>query len=630
VILVTNVTSTSISVEVTISQFFRGGYLYCTTLLNDAVPSSIGAVKSVSADISLLKGFSVAIPQSPNATQIVNRRIMDVASVQKYSVYCYLETLAGVGSTLQAVIRTKAVATTTCCKAVVFLKTPTYIYPNNYKYKAAEAAAFLFRYALPSSPSRSLMVTPVILYRGLPSLINATPPFLTFNASSPFDGQFYLSAPAELTGVISVYLTYSGLDAPLYSTPVANSQFTSLASPLPAPKLESAQFTDSGQEVIITFDSSTDRAGRNGTWTCDTLFSFKSAPLSTCTWLSPSTVSVSFPSMANLQSSRKYLNTSSTITLTGSVRALCTGTANCDDNPSASGSKVLTKGPSRPTAPKVVVSAPEFVTYCDDFFIDASASYGSGGRPFTSIIWTVLSDTASNLPALQAELNKYNATHRADLPVLVKSASLVPATYTFLLRLTNFLGVSSTASVNVLVKQTSFPLVEILSSSFKTVSAAGVLDLQSVTVPSVCAPGGVSSPPLLYSWSVTKEGLTTDFESQSKDKTRFLLKPHSLQVDQSYDVTLTATDSTSSTSSTATITVYVAPGLVTAAISGGYRRSVPVSKLLSLDASSSSDSDVAIPNLSFQVITESNQCTTPCVCLVLLRYVHFTNYSFDY
>jgi hypothetical protein len=572
--------------------------------MNDAVPSSIGAVKSVSTDISILKGFSVAILQSSNATQVVNRRIVDLVSVQKYSVFCYLETLAGIGSTLQAVIRTKADATTTCCKAVVFLKTPTYVYPNNYQYKASEAAAFLFRYALPGSPSRSLMVTPVILYRGLPSsLINATPPFLTFNASSPFDGQFYLSAPAELIGVISVYLSYSGLDASLYSSPVANSQFLPIASPLPAPKLESAQFTDSGREVVITFDSSTDRAGRNGTWTCDTLFSFSGAPLSTCTWLSASTVSVSFPSMANLQSSRKYLDTSSEITLTGRVRALCTGTANCDANPSASGSKVVIKGPSRPTAPKVIVSAPEFVTYCDDFSIDASASYGSGGRPFTSITWTVLSDTASNLPALQAELNKYNATHNADLPVLIKSTSLVPATYTFLLRLTNFLGMSSTASVNVLVKQTSFPLVEILSSSFKTISASGVLDLQSVTVPSVCAPGGVASPPLLYTWSVTKDGLTTAFESESKDKTRFLLKPHSLQVDQSYDVTLTSTDSTSSTSSTATITVYVAPGLVTAAISGGYKRSVPVSKLLSLDASSSTDSDLAIPNLSFQVIS---------------------------
>ena len=593
--------------------------------MNDAVPSSIGAVKAVSTDISIPKGFSVAIPQSSNVTQTVKRSIMDLMSVQKYSVYCYLESLAGVGSTLQAVTRTKASATTTCCKAVVFSSTPTYIHPNNYKYKASEAAMFLFKYALPGSPSHSLMVTPVILFGGAPNaLINATPPFLIFNASSPFDGQFYLSAPADFTGDCSVSLSFSGLNASLYSSPVVASQFLPAASRLPAPKLQSAQFSDSGQVVLISFDSSTDRAGLNGTWTCDTLFSFNGASLSTCTWLSASSVSVSFPPMADLKSSKQYLDTTSTIALTGRVRALCTAATQCDQNPTAPGSSVLTRGPSRPITPKVIVSAPEFVTYCDDFFIDASTSYGNGGRPFISITWTVLSDTATNLPALQDTLNKYNATHQADLPVLVKSTSLVPATYTFLLRLTNFLGMSSTASVNVLVKQTSFPLVEILSSSFKTISASGVLDLQSVTVPSVCSPGGVSSPPLVYTWSVTREGVNTGFESQSRDKTRFLLKPHSLQVDQSYGVTLTASDSTSQTSSSATITVYVAPGQVTAAIGGGYRRSVPVSKLLLLDASSSSDSDVAIPTLSFQVNSNAQLSYSYYLHLSYSYYLHYS------
>jgi hypothetical protein len=51
---------------------------------------------------------------------------------------------------------------------------------------------------------------------------------------------------------------------------------------------------------------------------------------------------------------------------------------------------VIVMAPAVPIIPKVSLIAPSTISMCDSLPIDASGSVGHGGRPWTSILWTVL------------------------------------------------------------------------------------------------------------------------------------------------------------------------------------------------------------------------------------------------
>jgi hypothetical protein len=129
--------------------------------------------------------------------------------------------------------------------------------------------------------------------------------------------------------------------------------------------------------------------------------------------------------------------------------------------------------------------------------------------------------------------------------------------------------------------------------------ASSTMYINCAAHPSGCL-GAVAS--WSYKWEVQSEGVKTFLQSMSRDPTTFQPYPHSFKVDKTYTVTVTAF--TGSRSSSASVQVYVAHGNVTAAVVGGYVRSVPVGDDLVLDASISADADTppgAPSTLSFKV-----------------------------
>jgi hypothetical protein len=157
----------------------------------------------------------------------------------------------------------------------------------------------------------------------------------------------------------------------------------------------------------------------------------------------------------------------------------------------------------------------------------------------------------------------------------------------------NFFGLSSSSTVSVAVTDNStVPLLTIIGPAYRTVFTSVPLTILSIGSLSTCAAATAVS----YKWTVKRDGELTSLSSASQNPTTFSLPSHTLQVDKKYEVIITATAGSSSAS--ASTVVYVSRGSLTAAVVGGYSRSIPVDKVLLLNASLSTDADVISQNQS--------------------------------
>jgi hypothetical protein len=207
---------------------------------------------------------------------------------------------------------------------------------------------------------------------------------------------------------------------------------------------------------------------------------------------------------------------------------------------------------------------------------------------------------SSAATAIEEYLNEFSATYQVYEPIEIGASKLTRATYTFTLKLTNFLGLSSFETVIVDVSSDpNVPVLTIIGPSYQTITASSQLNILSTATLSSCASKATT---VAYTWTVVLDSTTLSLASTSKDPRKFLLASYSLDVDKTYEIIITATAGTSSSS--ASVTVYVAHGDVTAVVAGGYTRSTPIDKLLALDASASTDSDespTAVSTLAYEV-----------------------------
>ena len=582
-----------------------GGSVYCVALSDSSSPSSIGAIKSSGFDGALSRGSVAPIRRTTASTVLVDLSISGLSAVQLYSIYCYAENYLGVGNSLQTVISKKISALTACCKEISHANFPKYVFSDISKYSAYSPSLYVFTYELSSAPVGGLTVTPLIEINGVKSPdVTAMPLSSSFTRTSSLSGQFVLSADASVSGNYSISLFLSGTDAVYYSGQKTSVQLLSSTALLPAPLLSSVQLSDSGQTVTITFNSPTDKGGiLDATWPCDRLFTFIGASLSKCSWVSAITVSVSFPVVLDAASSAKYLRAGDAVTLRSSLlRAYCSGSVRtCALNPSSNANSFTVQVPLNPDQPTIVITAPNHIGACSDLSIDATASYGNGGRIYSAVVWTVSATQRVNTSRVLNILRASSSVYQVYRPITLPKGILSPATYTFTLRLTNFLGSSTSKAFDVTVKNDQKdPDVTIIGSTFRTIFASSGFSIDSAASFSGCT---AATSSLTFTWSVKLDGVDTAITSISSNPTKFILSPYTLAVDKTYTITVTAT-AAGGLSSSSTVTVYVARGALTALITGGSKRTVPVDKQLFLDATQSSDADMpknTVSSLFYQV-----------------------------
>ena len=162
------------------------------------------------------------------------------------------------------------------------------------------------------------------------------------------------------------------------------------------------------------------------------------------------------------------------------------------------------------------------------------------------------------------------------------------------------------------------PLLTIIGPTYRTIFASSPLTILSTVSLSNCATAAAMS----YKWTVELDGVLVSISSVSPDPLVFSAPPYTLSVDKTYKISLRAT--TSKSSATASVLVYVSRGDVTAAVVGGYSRSIPATEPLILDALISKDMDEPVgtaSSLKYKVRIKISHC--PAIICRLFRFLFF-------
>ena len=287
------------------------------------------------------------------------------------------------------------------------------------------------------------------------------------------------------------------------------------AQPPLGPKIISSSFSNNGVMIIVNFDVDTDRMGMFAPFNCSLLMSFLESSSSSCTWTSLSSLSISLSTAALL--SALHVN-SELILLSGKLRAACNPdiVISCINYYSNELATVKISAPPKAIVPSVSLSMFSEVFSCNGLVIDATGSYGSCGRRWRDIHWSVSSDSQINEASkLERHLNSNHSDISTPAHALVAEGN-----YLISLRLTNMFGKSSIASKRVNVIPTvQKPLVSINGKSIININRPDTLSLSALASVIVC--NVELTIGLVYSWKVYEGIQIIPLSSSSVDPRYF-------------------------------------------------------------------------------------------------------------
>jgi hypothetical protein len=580
-------TRNTLTLEVHFPAAVKSGRVSCAAFLHNTLVSK--------SDTIVTSGYTVAYAAGASA---VNVTITGLKSVVDYDAYCSLTTVDGVANTDSQAVATKRTVQTACCKLLTFTNAPSFVYGSLSKYTSSTPTAqYVYSFTLSSAPADSVVVTPTLFDSDgnavSAGVLKSVPTSLTYSSTATnLAGTFVLSASsAGLSGAYTVKLVPSGNSAAAYggSVTATSIQVLSTASAAPKPVLSSAKFADSGSSIDVSFDSVTNKGGITAnSWACSTVLTFVASGYTTCSWVSASTVRITFTSVAE---GTTLLAVGGTITnVPALVAAQCPADTDCSLYGKADAVSVTVSAPDSPVVPTVVLQVPAVVSNCDDVKVNPTLTSGNGGRAWTTVLWTVSAASGASTTAIQALLTGTTSV------ITIPKASVPSDRYTLSLTVTNFLGQSSTTSATFSVDgNPNLPIISILGPTTVSTVPGDALTLYTSTARTSCY---LSASTISYAWTVRKGGsdgeVQTAIRSTSTSPTKFSLGGYALETATIYTVEFTATASAAgdmaAISAVSRVTVNVGKGNIVAQVAGGNFRAIASSSgSFALDASGSYD-----------------------------------------
>ena len=490
-----------------------------------------------------------------------------------YYVYCYTY-YGGVNSASSDLIKNWRSINTTCCKTITIERLTTSLYSGS------DTSKFI-SITLNGLPSSSLDMVLSVSNKST----GFYPSRFTFTlGSNPI---VYASIRSLPEGAYSYNVRLSGSSAQEYSISyIAGSQFRVIGSDQapPPPSISSVTFSNDGSYLIAMFDSPTNRGNMSATFPCSLLFQFACARTSLCQWINDTTT---FAYIAG--SSCVLPNNAFAVSRNATIRPACQIKKPCSTWPKALSTLNTIRRPIMPVKPSVVISSPHTIGACDNLTIDLTSSYGNGGRSWSELNIKVLSSANNSTMVLQRFLDsKYEISPPTAIPhfLIAKGFS-----YTFTVTLCNFLSACSSSSVSLIATDMSIPIVSISGGPLRQMNRNSLLSLSTFVSVGNC---GFQTVPysFSYQWIVYQSDTPVlSIVSLSKDPSKFILPPYSLQANTVYTVKVTAYIAGTSRSSYYSVNVLVGSGGLHLIVAGGLVRFMKVSSSITLDASNSYDDD---------------------------------------
>jgi hypothetical protein len=539
--------------------------------------------------------------------------------------------------------------TTDCCKEVTLQQSASTRYTYNKGYSGALQLLFPFR---PSSE-----VTISLVARAIAPTAAAAdrsdfffPPSLVISSTSPALHEVSFGAYAAVTGHFEVVAVFQGPSQGEFASSFSNFSTTTLevvdpGSAQPAPVLLSASFSANGQELLVSFDSPTDRGlaqstletaagsgvdgapeGRHqgaqrASWRCDLLLAFTGADQSICRWADKASVAVRFEAFDDDDKPR--LGALLSLQADTRMRAECTPPAliaGCAASwPVASvATVVLISAPLEAAVPVINVAGTATLGSCTNLDLDLTLSSGTGGRQWESV--TVTSTLLTKKPdgfnttlaqGLADSLAAQDA-HKLLFRTLSHRLLEPGVLYTFAGKVCNFLGSCSKANrvrfIRVAVSATVKPILSITGGLSRNIYLNSSLTVSAEAYTVDCdnnrREDGIFFLFELFSVEASTGTLTlvSGVSSLSRDPSRYLLPAYALAsiggqrtvagATFQLRVQVLASRGGTQASAEAIVTLIVLRGDVRALIVGGAQRSLRPGTSLTLDASSSNDVDI--------------------------------------
>ena len=599
-IIVANVQKTSVDIKVNISA---PGNVYCAAFDANTVPGSLVDINNVGNSV-IVKGI--------NGKHVGNITISSLNADSNYNVYCYTDDFGTHVMPLNVALASKTQLQTACCRQLVVQSAPRFIYQQIQGSTIPDSKCSLSLSAIPLN----LVQLNLTIYRVSCRAFPTSVPIQKQSDAVALPRQFYFDSKS--TSLVASFILRSAvkgcylLEAIAISrskadkyTP-ANISFSvesSRVSP-DAPQLTNAMFSNDGYYLTLVFNTATDMAVSSifnlsaQQFSCSLLVNFTGSSYSMCRWTSTSILT------AVLQRA-VYPSIGSSVTCFANVvRAACVDGTDCSSYKSNVAISLPISAPPNPMKPKIIISAPSFVSYCDDLILDASVSTGSGGKPWVSVLWSIKSNPP--IPAANTDqiMNFINGLD-VNGPISVPNSLLFPyAVYSISLQLTNFLMESSIGRVSVKIAGSIIPYPRVAIYASSTASNRWKTTVFFASASYAACSSSTSNAPLQYEWKVySGDTYLSNIQSSSKDPRYLSIAPYTLNPNTYYTVMVTVSlfslNNINVVKSNATSLFFLGSAGVFSTIAGGSSRVVGTANSLKFDASASYDIDYPAASLVF-------------------------------
>ena len=235
---VASLTSNTVVVNVRMTGYFPGGFVYCNSFYQNSPTST--------SDIVGGYFYQDYIQTEHVLDQNVFVTVTGLKPVTSTTVYCYAEDFYGNGMLLDDVLKNPLNFTTPCCIGVNFVNSPVAVYGDvsiYFENVLTDVLSFVFVYKLEALPPTGILtVTPVLSDPAVSSYSTSFQPTDTDEY-----GTFILFADSSYSNPnLVVTLNLTGVDKNLFVATNATVSIISSKSPPPPPTLKSA-----GHELIV-------------------------------------------------------------------------------------------------------------------------------------------------------------------------------------------------------------------------------------------------------------------------------------------------------------------------------------------------------------------------------------------
>lgn len=571
-----------LSIQVTLSA--SSGGVSCAIFENGTIPSSYDQIDA--QNIITFRNSS-----------IVDLTASNLLPSTPYELFCYTFTASSARLPFQYVLTNGSRHfSTTCCKTVTVSLSTTEV-------RAGSTISKYLTVSLDSLPMQELGVTIQLIHSvsGVAQhvfLLN----YVSFTPLSTTERSF--SANFDIAGgTYNISISLNGSSAAQYSLlyqPSHQLRVIATSSARQAPRIVRAEYSQSLEFLLLSFDRDTNRGGKGfDNFNCSLLLSFSGAGSSTCNWLSHSECRVYQPSselIENYSGLTEYNSLSMSsllkpgdivIVRAGKVQAYCDAT-DCTGWPMVSSFARVSIDTIVPL-PQTVLSMPTILGACDPLTIDISASTGSGAANWKNVTIEVQSMFASSasLTAIQSFISStYVLSPPSQIPRSYFDAGVG---YTFHARVCNFLGLCGSTMSKLSVLNVTSPFVRIQGLRMRTIKRSDELRLFTEAHMRRACDLNETKSGIRYIWNVSADNIVlSGISSSSQNPSVFYLPAFAFPSAQVYRVIVRVVDTITGFSVSDSITVNVLPEPLTIQISGAAIQSVAYGQFIRLTTTTTS------------------------------------------